>query len=87
MAAQLRRASKSISANIAEGCSQVNTTAEAKRFLAMALRSVDEVMVWLDYCRDLRLLSAQQLEPATQEYREIGAMLHALWRRWRSSRI
>ena len=74
---------KSIPANIAEGCSGVNTAAEAKRFLAMALRSVDEVMVWLDYCRDLKLLPAAQLERARQEFREIGAMLYTLWRRWR----
>jgi four helix bundle protein len=86
VAEQLRRASKSIAANIAEGCSAVNTTTEAKRFLGMAVRSVDEVKVWLDYCRDLGLFTQQQLSEATQEYGEIGAMLYTLWQRWRSPR-
>jgi four helix bundle protein len=86
VAGQLRRASKSIPANIAEGCSKANTATEAKRFLSIALRSLDEVKVWLEYCRDLNLLSEQRVGQATQEYREIGAMLYTLWQRWRSMR-
>ena len=86
VADQLRRASKSIPANIAEGCSKANTALEAKRFLTIALRSVDEVKVWLEYCRDLKVLDQRQLEQAAEEYRQIGAMLYALWQRWRSSR-
>ena len=86
VADQLRRASKSIPANIAEGCSKANTATETKRFLAIALRSVDEVKVWLEYCRDLKLLDEGQLDQANREYREIGAMLYSLWQRWRSSR-
>jgi four helix bundle protein len=54
MADQVRRASKSICANIAEGFSKQRQSApEFKRFLMMALGSSDEMKVWISYCLDL----------------------------------
>ena len=51
---QVRRASKSICANVAEGfAKQGRSAAEFKRFLAMAVGSADEMRVWLRYCLDL----------------------------------
>ena len=44
---QIRRASKSICANVAEGYGRQNRSkAEFKRFLAMAIGSADEMRVW-----------------------------------------
>lgn len=80
---QLRRAARSISANIAEGVNRSNSESETKRFLGMAWRSCDEVRVWLSFCRDLDLLSAKEAERWEQEYAEIGAMLYRLWQNWR----
>ena len=54
LADQIRRASKSICANLAEGFGkQAASPAEFKRFLAMAIGSADEMRVWLRYCLDL----------------------------------
>ena len=44
---QIRRASKSIAANIAEGFGKQRlSSAEFKRFLMMAIGSADEMRVW-----------------------------------------
>ncbi len=79
---QIRRATKSIPANIAEGLSAVNSTAEAKRFLGIAIRSCNEVRLWLDFCHDLEYLEAQQCKILKSEYHEYGAMLYALWKNY-----
>ena len=54
LADQLRRASKSICANLAEGFGrQAVSKPEFRRFVTMALGSADEMQVWTLYCRDL----------------------------------
>ena len=54
LADQIRRASKSICAIIAEGFGkQRRSGAEFKRYLLMAIGSADEMQVWVRYCRDL----------------------------------
>ena len=51
---QLRRSSKSICANIAEGFGkQRQSVAEFRRFLMIAMGSADEMRVWSRYCLDL----------------------------------
>src|SRR2546421_9831845 len=80
---QLRRASRSIPANIAEGVNLSNSSTETKRFLGMAWRSCDEVRVWLAFCRDLDVLTPEKAAIWEQEYAEIGAMLYRVWQNWR----
>src|SRR6202140_536007 len=54
LADQIRRASKSICANIAEGfAKQRRSSAEYRRYLLMAIGSADEMCVWIRYCLDL----------------------------------
>ncbi len=54
LADQMRRASKSICANIAEGYGrQKKSKPEFRRYLQMAIGSGDEMRVWLRYCLDL----------------------------------
>ena len=51
---QVRRASKSICANVAEGYGrQKSSKAEFNRFLHMAIGSSDEMRVWVRYALDL----------------------------------
>ena len=54
LADQIRRASKSICANLAEGFGrQAASPAEFQRFVMMAMGSADEMRVWCRYCLDL----------------------------------
>ena len=83
LASQMRRASKSICANIAEGFSkQRQSNAEYVRFLRIALASADEMKVWIKYCRDLGYISSETASQWKLEYQEIAAMIQGLARSW-----
>ena len=74
---QLRRASKSICANIAEGfVRQRSSTPEFARFLLIAEASAEEVCVWLQYSADLGYISQEQFTEWDNEYVIIGSMLN-----------
>ena len=79
LADQIRRCSKGICANLAEGFAKSsNSKAELRRFLSMAIGSADEMRVWLRYCRDLEYVSESQWQAWRDEYREIARMLQGL---------
>ena len=79
LADQLRRASKSICANLAEGFGkQSQSKAEFKRFVVMSMGSADEMRVWLRYCLDLQYLDMQRWQQWREEYEEIAKMLQGL---------
>ena len=81
LADQVRRASKPICANLAEGFGrQQQSKPEFRRFLMMALGSADEMQVWTMYCRDLGYIGADVAERWQGEYREIARMLWGLRR-------
>ena len=81
LADQVRRASKSICANLAEGFGrQRQSKPEFRRFLIMAIGSADEMQVWMLYCRDLGYIDEATAEHWRGEYREIARMLSALHR-------
>src|SRR5215472_11923119 len=81
LADQIRRASKSICANLAEGFGRQRLSKpEFRRFVVMALGSADEMQVWALYCRDLGYLDSETAERWRGEYREIARMLTALHR-------
>ena len=81
LADQVRRASKSICANLAEGFGrQQQSKPEFRRFLMMGLGSADEMQVWTMYCRDLGYIGPDMAERWQGEYREIARMLSGLHR-------
>jgi four helix bundle protein len=81
LADQVRRASKSICANLAEGFGkQRQSRTEFHRFVAMAIGSADEMQVWSLYCRDLCYIGIDVAERWRSEYREIARMLQGLHR-------
>ena len=85
LADQMRRASKSICANIAEGFGkQRRSNAEFKRYLLMAIGSADEMQVWMRYCGDLEYIDRKVCERWREEYREIARMLQGLYTKWRA---
>ena len=79
LADQMRRASKGICANIAEGHGKlVISKAEFRRFILMAIGSSDEMRVWLRYCLDLKYIDDQQWQKLKTEYSQISKMLVGL---------
>jgi four helix bundle protein len=86
LAAQKRRASKSICGNIAEGYGKRRrSSAEFKCYLLMAIGSADEVRVWLRYCSDLEYIDQKRCAQWREEYREIARMLQGLYTKLSSS--
>ena len=76
---QLRRASKSICANVAEGYSrQKKSKAEFKRFLQMAIGSSDEMRVWARYAFDLDYIDEPTWRKWRDEFQTISRMLQVL---------
>ncbi len=79
----VRRASKSICANIAEGfAKQGASAAEFKRFLRIAMGSSDEMRVWARYCLDLGYIDEPTWQRWRDEYQEVSKMLQGLARTW-----
>ena len=79
LADQLRRASRSICANVAEGYGrQKRSKAEFKRFLQMATGSSDEMRVWVRYALDLGYIDEAIWRRWRDEYQIISRMLQSL---------
>ena len=79
LADQIRRASKSICANVAEGYGrQKRSKAEFKRFLQMAIGSSDEMRVWVRYALDLGYIDELAWQRWRDEYQAITRMLQSL---------
>jgi four helix bundle protein len=69
LASQLRRSSKSICANLAEGrVTQQGSSAEFRRFVLMALGSADETILWCRFAKDLGYLSSSEHERIADEF-------------------
>jgi four helix bundle protein len=76
---QMRRASRSICANIAEGYGrQKRSKAEFKRFLQMAIGSSDEMRVWARYALDFGYVEEALWLRWRDEYQVITRMLQSL---------
>ena len=83
LADQIRRASKSICANIAEGFSRQSVSgAEYKRFLLMSISSADEMRVWLRYCLDLGYIDKDHWQRWRDDYQVLARMLQKLYQSW-----
>ena len=83
LADQVRRASKSICANIAEGfAKQAYSVAEFKRYLAIAIASSDEMRVWIRFCLDRGYIDEAVWQRWREEYHVISKMLQGLRKSW-----
>jgi four helix bundle protein len=74
LTSQIRRASSSIGANIAEGCGR-DTPADFNRFLTMAMGSASELESHLLLARDLGYLPAAHLGGLVNKTVEVKKML------------
>jgi len=77
LTSQMRRASTSIPANIAEGCGR-NGDTELARFLQIAMGSASELEYHLILARDLDLLPSPNYEQLERQTLEIKRMLAPL---------
>jgi len=79
LADQIRRASKSICVNLAEGFGkQGQSKAEFRRFILMSIGSADEMRVWSRYCLDLNYIDKEKWKHWRDEYEQIAKMLQGL---------
>jgi four helix bundle protein len=78
MADQMRRCSKGICANVAEGLSKQMSVADKKRFIQMALGSAEETRVWLAFSTELGYLEKEQGAVFRSDYLRIAQMLYQL---------
>ncbi len=85
LTSQLRRASSSISANLAEGCGR-NGDAELARFCGIALGSASEVEYHLLLAKDLDLIGAKDYHDLAQLATEVKRMLTGLLQKLKADR-
>jgi four helix bundle protein len=85
LTSQLRRASASIPANLAEGCGR-DSDAELKRFIDIAHGSASEAEYHLLLALDLRYLTADAHQPLADEISQIKRMLGAFARKQKADR-
>jgi len=84
LARQLRRAARSIPANIVEGWAKRSSPAEFKRYLQVAIGSCDECKLWLEMSRDEGFLSSDDCSSFENRFNILGAMLKSLWKQWKN---
>jgi four helix bundle protein len=83
LAQQLRKASKSVCANIAEGfAKQRLSPAEFRRFLSISIGSADEMRVWSRFAFDLGYVDEATWRRWRDGYEEVARMLQGLRRSW-----
>jgi four helix bundle protein len=79
---QLRRSSKSIPVNIAEGMGKQESKKDVIHYVRTAMGSCDETRVWLEFCQDLGYLSESDRLNLDEQYQQIGRMLHGVRKRY-----
>jgi len=77
LTSQVRRASSSIPANLAEGCGR-RSDGEMGRFVQIAMGSGAELSYHLLLCRDLGILGTAQFSRLSSDLEEVMRMLSAL---------
>ena len=78
LADQIRRAARSIPTNIAEGYGKKSSLKDFQRFLNIALGSKDEMLVHVEFLRDLKYIDPFLFAELSASYEEIGKMLFGL---------
>ena len=84
LTSQIRRASSSIPANIAEGCGK-NSQLDFAKFLNISLGSANEAEYYLILSKDLKYLKIEDYDILIKTINEIKAMLIALITKVRST--
>jgi len=72
---QIRRSSRSVAANIAEGFRKRQYPKMFVSKLADADGEATETQVWLDFARDCNYMTVKRRDELTKGYEEVGKML------------
>ena len=81
LVSQMRRCSKSIPTNIAEGFGRESKN-EFKRFIRISLGSCNEMEVHLSFSKDLKYIDERKYIELKQKNEEIGKMLSGTIKKW-----
>lgn len=84
LASQMRRASKSVPANIAEGYALKRSAAHFRSRLDIALGSANEMVVHLEIAEAIGYLTQEEIQPLIDEYEIIGKQIYRLAETWRT---
>ncbi len=79
---QMRRASKSVVANIVEGYSHKETPAKAKQHWRISMGSADEMVEHLETAVALEYVTQATCQPYMEEYTVVAKQLYTLIRNW-----
>ena len=81
---QMRRAARSIPANLAEGWAKRKYENVFKRHLYDCIGSYEEIKVWLEFALKCEYINHDTYENFRGGYAEVSAMLSSLVNRWRT---
>ena len=84
---QMRRSSRSVTANIVEGWSKRRYENVFRRHLLDAIGSSDETKVWLAFAADCGYINGDEHQTLTGRFEELGKMLHRLFENWKTYRV
>ena len=82
---QIRRSSRSITANIVEGWAKRHYENIFKRQLLDSIGSCDETKQWLDFALACQCMTQDEYDGLVQRYNELGKMLHSLCDNWKTT--
>jgi four helix bundle protein len=82
---QIRRSSRAVCSNVAEGFGKRRHEAVFKNSLNNALGEAAETKVWLDFALDCGYVKPQEHATLMKGYDQVGAMLWSLMKKWRNA--
>ena len=84
LASQMRRASKSVPANIGEGYALKRSAAHFRSRLDIALGSANEMVIHLEIAAVIGYVTQEEVRPLIDEYEVIGKLIYRPSEAWKT---
>lgn len=81
---QVRRSSRSVTANIVEGWAKRHYESVFKRHLLDAIGSCDETKLWIDFAYECRYISQEDHTSMKDQLEDLSKKLNRLYEHWKS---